>query len=502
MRLIGKSLLLGSHKVHDLKIVKHNDVHLKIISQADIAYELGEYYTFVVPEAKHSPAFKNKVWDGKIRLFNLRSRTLYSGLLNSVKQFAKTRDYTIGYDNEEDFKQVDVSEQDLEKFIASLNIPLKVRSYQFDAFQYAVKNKRALLVSPTGSGKSLIIYLLAQYHTERRCLIIVPTTGLIHQMASDLVSYGASEEDIHTIYSGQEKRTTKRFVVSTWQSIFKLDENWFEQFDCVIGDEAHLFKATSLVSIMEKTKQCQYKFGLTGTLDGSKTNKLVLEGLFGPVRQVTTTAELIQNETLSNFKIKSIVLSYPDADRILLKPTKTKSVTYDDEISFLCDKKQRNEFLIKLASSTKDNTLVLFNFVSHGKLLFNSIKDFNPNRKVFFVYGGVDGEERESIRKFTEENKDVIIVASYKTFSTGVNIKNLHNIIFGSPSKSKVRVFQSIGRALRKSESKDVATLYDIADDLSWKSRKNLTLNHFHERIQMYNQEKFQYKIINIQLKG
>lgn len=486
----------------DLKILKHNEVHLKILSPADIAYEMSEYYTFMVPEAKHSPAFKNKVWDGKIRLFNLRSRTLYCGLLNSIKQFAKTRDYTIEYENEKDFFPVNVSKEKLEHFIDSLNIPLTVRDYQYDAFEYAVTNRRALLVSPTGSGKSLIIYLLSQYHTEKRCLIIVPTTGLIHQMASDFVSYGGNAEDIHTIFAGKEKQTKKRFVVSTWQSIYNLEEDWFEQFDCIIGDEAHLFKATSLVGIMEKTKNCRYKFGLTGTLDGSKTNKMVLEGLFGPVKQVTTTAELIENQTLSNFKIKAISLSYPDSDRILLKPTKNKKVTYDDEMTFLCDDKSRNSFLIKLALSTKGNTLLLFNFVDHGKLLFNSIKSFNQDRKVFFVYGGVDGEERESIRQFTEVNEDVIIVASYKTFSTGVNIKNLHNIIFGSPSKSKIRVFQSIGRALRKSESKDVATLYDIADDLSWKTHKNLTLKHFYERIQMYNQEKFQYKIINIPIKG
>ncbi len=486
----------------DLKIIKKDNVHLKIISESSIAFELSEYFTFSVPEAKHSPAFKNKVWDGKIRLFNLKSRTLYIGLLENVHRFAKTNGYSVSFDNEDDFKKTDVTREDLENFISSLNIPLEIRSYQLDAFEHAVKNKRALLVSPTGSGKSLIIYLLAQYHTERRCLIIVPTTGLVHQMTSDFISYGALDKEMYGIFAGQSKTKLNKFVVSTWQSIYELDTEWFDQFDCIIGDEAHLFKATSLVGIMEKTTSCQHKFGLTGTLDGSKTNKLVLEGLFGTEKQVTKTSELIENNTLSDFRIKSIILEYPEADRLLFRPTKNKKPSYDEEIAFLCDNMQRNKFIVGLSSSMKSNTLVLFNFIKHGKLLYEFIKKNNPDRQVFFVYGEVDGDERESIRMFTEKNDSVIIVASYKTFSTGVNIKNLHNIIFASPSKSKIRVFQSIGRALRKSDSKEIATLYDIADDLSWKSRHNFTLKHFFERVQMYTQEKFQYKIINIPLKG
>jgi superfamily II DNA or RNA helicase len=486
----------------DLKIVKQDNVHIKILSEADIAYELGEYFTFLVPDAKHTPAFKNKVWDGKIRLFNLRYRTLYFGLLKAVEQFAKSRNYTISFVNEEDFQEEKISDEQLLYFISSMSLPFKIKDYQLAAFSYAVKNKRGLIVSPTGSGKSLIIYLLSQFYTERKTLIIVPTTGLVHQMSSDFVSYGGRGDDIHTIFSGKEKTSKRKFVISTWQSIYKMDEEWFDQFDCIIGDEAHLFKATSLVGIMEKTKKCKHKFGLTGTLDGTKTNKLVLEGLFGPAKQVTTTAELIENKTLSNFKIKAILLSYPDEDRLLLKPTKTKKVTYEDEIKFVCGDASRNKFLVNLSLTTKGNTLLLFNFVSHGKLLFNSIKQKNPDKKVFFVYGAVDGEERESIRHFAEQHNDIIIVASYKTFSTGINIKNLHNIIFGSPSKSKIRVFQSIGRVLRKSDNKDVAVLYDVADDFSWKSHKNLTLKHFNERIHMYNQEKFPYKIVTVPIKG
>lgn len=486
-----------------IRIVKHNEVHLKIICEPSIAQELSEYFTFVVPNAKHSPSYKNKLWDGKIRLFNLRYRTLYVGLLESVKKFATINEYDVVFDYQTDFQDNLLEQEDVNKFIDSLRLPLTPREYQIDSLTHALKKQRALLVSPTGSGKSLIIYLLSKYYqTDNKVLIIVPTTSLVHQMSADFISYGCNGRHIHKIFAGQEKDIDVSFVITTWQSVYQMPEEWFSQFGCVIGDEAHLFKANSLVGIMEKTKKCKHKFGLTGTLDDSKTNKMVLEGLFGPVKQVTTTYELIENKTLSQLKIKAILVDYPEEDRKLFGANRKDKPTYDEEIKFLCTNNKRNAILVGLAHSRKGNTLLLFNYISHGKALVTYLNKLDPTRKVFFVHGGVEGEERDNIRQFVEENQNVIIVASYKTFSTGVNIKNLHNIIFGSPSKSKVRVFQSIGRGLRKSNEKDVAVLYDVADDLSWKSYRNLTLKHFYERIQMYTQEKFNYKILNLPIKG
>lgn len=483
-------------------IKKQNEVLLKVLCEPSVAQELSDYFTFIVPNAKHSPAFKNRLWDGKIRLFNLRTRTLYVGLLDSLKKFAETNNYNINFDNEADFEEINVLPNETVKFVESLNLSLSPREYQLDSFIHAVTKQRALLVSPTGSGKSLIIYMISKFYETKKILIIVPTTGLVHQMAGDFVSYGCNERHIHKIFAGQEKDIDVPFTITTWQSVYQMPESWFNQFGCVVGDEAHLFKANSLVSIMEKTKLCKHKFGLTGTLDGSKTNKMVLEGLFGPVKQVTTTSELIQNQTLSAFKIKALLIDYPEEDRKLFSTNRKQKPTYDEEMKFLCTNPKRNAVLVGLSLSTKGNTLLLFNYVQHGKMLVNYIKQMDPNRKVFFVYGGVEGKEREEIRQYTELHGNIIIVASYKTFSTGVNIKNLHNIIFGSPSKSKVRIFQSIGRGLRKSNEKDVAVLYDVADDLSWKSYRNLTLKHFYERIQMYTQEKFNYKILNVPIKG
>ena len=376
---------------------------------------------------------------------------------------------------------------------------MEPRDYQLEAFVYAVRNRRALLLSPTASGKSFIIYLLTRYYNART-LIIVPTTSLVSQLASDFADYGfESDRYVHRIFSGQDKQTDKPIVISTWQSIYKLDKKYFEQFDVVIGDEAHLFKANSLSSIMSKLHNCRFRFGFTGTLDGTQTHRLVLEGLFGVVKKVTTTAELIEQKHLADFSIKAIVLKYPDDTKKLLK-----DASYQDEIDFIVRNESRNRFIKNLALSLDNgNTLLLFQYVEkHGKVLYNMIKNDAGDRKVFFVSGEVEGEEREQIRKIVETEQDAIIVASYGTFSTGVNIRNLHNIIFSSPSKSRIRNLQSIGRGLRMSDTKTSSTLYDIADDLSWKSKKNHTLLHFIERINIYNEEKFVYKIYTVGLKS
>ncbi len=297
------------------------------------------------------------------------------------------------------------------------------------------------------------------------------------------------------MFAGQDKGSTKPITITTWQSVYKLPKEFFANFDVVIGDEAHLFKAKSLTSILTKMSGCRYRFGFTGTLDGTETHRLVLEGLFGAVRKVTTTKELIDQKHLADFKIKAIVLSYPDEIRQMI----ARANDYQAEMDYLVRLESRNKFIKNLALSLKGNTLVLYQFVEkHGIHLANMLQ--NNNRPVYFVSGDISGDDREQIRKVVENDHNAIIVASFGTFSTGVNIKNLHNIIFSSPSKSRIRNLQSIGRGLRKSDTKTSATLFDIADDMSWKSKKNYTLLHFMERIKIYNEEKFEYKIYKVQL--
>ena len=488
-----------------LIIEKKNEVYITIECEPDVQREISEFFTFYVPGYKFMPAFRTRMWDGKIRLFSQKTKEIYFGLYPYIKAFAEERGYNIvaAKDVEIDNK---VDKEVVTKFSNSLGQKFEARDYQIDAIYHSLKRNRALLVSPTASGKSFIIYSLIRYYshlikndTNNRTLLIVPTTSLVEQMYTDFESYGWNvKKYCHRLYSGYSNQTDKKVLISTWQSLYKLPREYFKQFGCVFGDEAHLFKSKSLTEIMTKLVDCKYRIGLTGTLDGAHTHKLVLEGLFGAVNKVTTTKKLMDKKQLSNLAVRCLILKHSDANCKMISNGK-----YQDEIDYLVSSNARNNFIRNLALKIKGNTLVLFQLVEkHGKDLFKSIEDkAEKDRKVFYIYGGVETEEREKARAIVENETNAIIVASYGTFSTGINIKNLHNIIFASPSKSRIRNLQSIGRGLRLGDNKVNATLYDIADDLQYKSNENFTLKHFQERINIYNEEEFDYEIHNINLK-
>ena len=481
-----------------ISISKKNEVYLKIEADPHVYYELSDEFTFDVPGAKFMPQYRNRYWDGKIRLFNQTSGEIYVGLLDKIVSFCRRYDYDYEFLNNKYYGtpfEVNemISKEGVQDYMNSI-CSHSPREYQVEGVYDALKHNRKLLISPTASGKSLMIYTLVRYYIDKgqRILLVVPTTSLVEQMYKDFEDYGwDSESYCHKVYSGKEKEDDRPVTITTWQSVYKLDRKFFEKYNVVIGDEAHLFKSKSLVNIMTKLHHAKYRFGFTGTLDGTQTHKWVLEGLFGPAYKIIRTDELIEKGHLAKLDIKILLLKH--------KPQKFE--TFEDEVQFIIQHEQRNKFIRNLVRDLKGNTLVLYSRVeTHGEVIYDLINNCNDERKVFFVHGGVDAEEREEIRAITERESNAIIVASYGTFSTGINIKNLHNVVFASPSKSRVRNLQSIGRVLRKSNSKTKATLYDIADDTTYGSRKNYTLNHLIERVKIYNEENFNYEIIPIKM--
>ncbi|MEK9698741.1 MAG: DEAD/DEAH box helicase family protein, partial [Candidatus Poseidoniales archaeon] len=453
------------------------------------------YFSFHPPGYKFMPAYKRKQWSGKIHLFNSMTGMMNAGLYAKLCKFAADRHYHVkmvpslyGLPNEKN----EINHQQLVKEFAEYGTPFEPRDYQYKAITHAIERKRCLLISPTGSGKSFIIYNIMRWYLNQeerqRVLIVVPTTSLVEQMFKDFKDYGYdSENEVHIIYSGKEKVTDKRVIITTWQSVYKLEHDWFEQFGCVFGDECHLFKAKSLSTLMNKCTEADYRFGTSGTLDGTQVNKLVLEGLFGPTKQVTFTRDLQEDGTLANLHIDMLMLDYPQEYRRLVNGMK-----YHEEMDFLVGYEPRNKFIRNLALTQKGNTLVLFQYVEkHGEILHNMIKE--KSKSSFYVHGGTDVQDRESIRGIVNNSQNAIIVASFGTFSTGINIPNIHNIIFASPSKSQVRVLQSIGRGLRKSTMD--TKLIDLIDDLSYEGTKNYSLTHSKERSKIYEREQFDFKI-------
>ena len=482
-------------------ISKKNEVYVRVETEPNIARELSDFFTFEVPGARFMPTYRKRIWDGKIRLYNMMNGEIYLGLIPYIQEFAKRNDIDIEYKGDVNATQSSFTHGVCKGFIRNIKPKsngksIELRDYQTDAVVHAIRNNRSLLLSPTASGKSLIIYLLSRWYESNRILILVPTTSLVEQMYTDFLDYGYLESKMQKIYQGYSKDISSEVTISTWQSLYKMPRKFFEQFGCILGDEVHLFKAKSLTNIMNKMHMTKYRHGFTGTLDGTQTHRLILEGLFGSVNKVTSTKELMEKKTLAKLKIKCIVLQYPDADCKFMKDQ-----SYQDEVDLIVRDERRNKFILNLTTHLKGNTLVLFQFVEkHGAVLYDMMKDLN--RKVFYVHGGTDTQTREEIREITENEKNAIIVASYGTFSTGINIRNLHNVVFSSPSKSRIRVLQSIGRGLRTTNDKTGATLIDIADDFTWKSKQNFTLRHFMERINIYNEEEFDYTIKNLKIEG
>ena len=482
-------------------ISKANEVFLKIDTEPHIEYELRDHFTFEVEGAKFMPQYRNKHWNGEIHLYDLRSKKIYVGLLDKIVSFCERHDYTYKFEDNQYYGapfevNEGISYGGVKDYMSAI-CSHQPRKYQVQGVYDALRHNRKLLISPTASGKSLMIYSLVRYYVEKgqKILLVVPTTSLVEQMYKDFFDYGWDVESYcHRIYAGKEKSNELPVTITTWQSVYKLERSFFEDYNVVIGDEAPLFKSKSLVNIMTKLHHAKYRFGFTRTLDGTQTHKRVLEGLFGPSYKVTKTDQLMREGHLSQLDIQCIVL----------KHNPQKFETYQDEIEYIISHPQRNNFIKNLTLDLKGNTLVLFSRVeAHGQVLYDLINNNkNDDRKLFFIHGGVDADEREKVREITEKEKDAIIVASYGTFSTGINIKNLHNVIFASPSKSRIRNLQSIGRVLRKGKNKVKAILYDISDDCSTRSKKNYTLNHLIERIKIYNEENFNYDIITVQLKG
>lgn len=482
-----------------------DEVRYSIKTEKGIKQELRDYFSFMVPGAEYMPMFKKRIWDGKIRLYDILSSTLPRGLKIYLEKFCKDRGYVLNI--KETNNPLCITEEHLTQFYESLQVSvkkhaIKMHSHQQQAILHALNKHRCVLISPTGSGKSLIIYVLVRFlqsvlKSDRKVLILVPTVGLVNQMDSDFFDYSKNDKSwsckkyIQKIMAGENKDITKQIVISTWQSIYKLPKQWFDQFDAIFFDECHQAKAESINFIGQKLSKAWFRIGTTGTLHQAQAHRLSIEGILGPAIQFIQTKGLMNKGLLATLGIDCILLKYTEEEKQFIKKQR-----YADEIKWIVTNDKRNEFIKELAIRTKGNTLILFNYVeTHGKPLAALLEAAGTNRKVYLIHGKTEADTREYIRRIVDSEKDAILVASFGTTSAGINIVNLDNIIFASPTKSVIRLLQSIGRGLRVSEKKKSLKVYDIVDDLCWKAHKNHVYRHFEERVKIYKKEKFDYAI-------
>lgn len=503
-----------------VKIKKINEVFFKVYAPVSVLYEISDAFEFEVPDAKFHPKFKIGMWDGKITMLNSKTNTMYIGLYSMLKKFCDDNGYELIDEPNDNGETVNctngVKPNEIIEFVEALNIhsdgdKLESRDYQLGAIFAACNRGRATMLSATSSGKSYMIYCIARWILEQtpeaKILIMVPTMALASQIYGDFVDYSSHngfdvENSTQIIMDGATKIVSKNIVISTWQSIYSLSENYFNQFSAIFCDEVHTAQAKSIKGIMEKATDVPFKIGLTGSLKKSKTHEYVVQGLFGHIYIVAKTKDLIKAKHVSDINIQCIKLVYTDKEEIKIL---RKNKDYDTEMKYLEIHPKRNKVIRNIALNLTGSTLVLFAKQEHGDELYRLIKNgAEDDRKVFLVHGNAKDEHGNKIdvdyinmvKKTIEQEDDVIVIASYKMFSTGINIKRIFNVIAASPTKSIITILQSIGRGLRKAKGKDVFNWIDVSDFI-WKSgdKTNTTYQHFIERLQIYIDEEFNYTI-------
>lgn len=493
-----------------ISVDKINESKLYIDCCKSTFRQMYDFFTFYAKDYKHMPLYKKGIWDGKIKLIDWKEKTIPSGLIYNIIDWANKNDYELDLDPDIHLVDDDTQYFDSNNIFNSFNLPFEPYDYQHHAVNQVLTHHRRFLLSPTSSGKSLMIYAIIREIlrcSDEKILIVCPTVNLVNQMYGDFEDYSSSNDFItkdycHKIYSGQAKKTNKNVIISTWQSLNNMPSEYFEKFSAVIVDEAHEADGKSLTKIVQNCINAKYRVGLSGTLHGAKVHEYTLIGLFGSVYETVKTKEMIDRDITSKLEIKPIIFNFNDIE---LKK-RVSTLKYVDEIEEIINNHDVNSFICKLALSNKNNTLILYRFVEkHGLVLFNLCKSLNKNKQVFFVAGSgkykTPIDERDRIKKLAEENNDVIIIASYKTFSTGISIKNLHNIILAHPLKGRITLLQSIGRVLRKSKVGNLATVYDIVFDFTYRTKITTTFNHFKNRLKEYKKAGFKVIMKRVKVK-
>lgn len=486
-----------------------NQLKVKLECSPSVMYELHDAFSFFVPGYKFTPQFKSGRWDGRVSMIDARNRQLFRGLLPKLEKWCETSEYSLSYSDPASLAPKLAFDTAYLADCSGIG-KYQPKDYQVEAVTQALTNNQHLILSPTGSGKSYIIYLMCRWlldNTENGILITVPTKALSEQLITDFEDYAEPvgwdvRSNMATLYAGKDKDTDHRIKVSTWQTAVKQPPEWFEQFDAYICDEAHGADSKSIKAIVNNMVDAPVRIGLTGTLDGTKMHELEMQALFGGVSRVATTRELMDRGDLAKIEIDCIRLRYNDDDIKI-----AQALDYQGEIKFLLNHPKRNLVLTNLALQQSSNTLLLINEIEHGDLLHEMLlkKAAKYGKEILYIKGEVDVTEREIIRKKLETGTNFVLIASIGTFSVGANVKNLHFAIFGHPFKSQIRTLQSIGRTLRVMPGKTHAKLIDVADDLVKTSKRgketlNTAMSHFIERLSIYQAENFPYKIVKVSL--
>jgi superfamily II DNA or RNA helicase len=494
-----------------IKFHKVNETYCVLVAEQHVLMEVAPHFTYIMPNYQWTPQYKKSKgkWNGEIKLLSPITGRFLLGLLKRV--ILKCQE--LGY-NEFTFEGFENSgpeftEDYILDFIEQLSLPedRQPREYQLNAILSSLMANRRLILSPTSSGKSLIIYIMFRIllEADKKILLVVPNSMLVDQMFLDFETYAVNnkfdvEEFAHKIYTGQSKNSPKPIYISTWQSIDAIPKedlgDYLEQFDAIMVDEVHGADAKSLRTIVEGCINAKHRTGFTGTLKDSLTSELTLIGLFGSIKKMISIRELMDKGLVADLTIKCIILKYPEEMRQAVQ-----GLEYDDELSMVLAYERRNKFIANLANSLDGNTLTILRFIEKHAVGLKELYEAKNRRPVFLLTGDLDKDEKTLIRQNMENINDADLMGTWGMVSTGMSIINLHNGIFASPSKSRVKVIQALGRLLRKGLNKTTAVQYDIVDNLSYEGDPNYLMKHFFQRYKYYREEQFRIEFIEVEIR-
>ena len=489
----------------DLKILHYNETYVRIEALSPILIEIYNHFKFYTKNYRFHPKYKAGLWDGTISIFKMKDKLLLKGLLPDLIQWAEHNQYS--YDLSERAQQglsdYNIDDEKVNQLYEKLNGPFEPLDSQVDAVKHCINNGRAIILAPTSNGKSYIIHALAAFHAmqKQRVLVMIDRSQLIEQLRENLRDeyLGGEQFNYVTVYDKLGVPDDCDVYFTTWQSCVDNTQKWFDQFDVIIADEVHKFKADSLKKIFEKLGHVSIRYGFTATLDNdSQTDRLTIKGMFGTPHRVATIKELIEQGVVARPIVTAIILEYPDTVRreFARRKFETPQAKFAAEVKLSEEYEPRNAFIGKMDKHLDGNTLVAFKHHDHGQRLLNYLRD-----DAFFVNSTVKLKKRLDISKQIDEMKNSTAAVSIGTFSTGISIRNVNNIIITCQLMSKITVPQLIGRGMRKAEGKTVVHIFDIGDSLSLEGKNDNTLmKHFKERLQIYAESGFEIKIQRIKL--
>ena len=464
-----------------------------------------------------NPLVKKKIWDGYV--YFCKNNFIPIGLWGEVIRLGETYNFPVDIQGLDRIIDVNFDEEDFKAWVEDFfsdHPKYKPRDYQIDSASAILKHRLCTSEIATSAGKTLITFLVYGYLKSRgtiqKMLVIVPNTTLVMQMKDDWEDYNNNKIEnlyIRQVYGGAKDNDPKAdVIVGTFHSLTKKTLDYYKGVNVVFVDECHQTKTTSVKNVIEKCKDSEYRFGLSGTVqEDNSADFSTIVALLGPMVKSIPPKFLFKEGYATPVKFKIIVLDYKNEEiRSKLYDVRRGKQIEGSQIlalekNVVLQSRARFNFIMNLVSKMSKNTLVLFSNVKdqHGKRMYDWLRE-NTHKTCFYVDGSVSKEHRDFYKKEMESGDNKILIASFTTFSTGISIKNIHNIVFTESYKSEIIVKQSIGRGMRQLEGKNSFNIIDIVDDLSYQKHSNFLYKHGKARLEFYKQYSTDIKIHRVKI--